>query len=303
MPHKPPPSPRACFDVGVVGHVTRDIIRMGRTSRETPGGAAYYSSIALRRLGLAVVVLTKTAQGDRPFLLGELEREGIAVTCGESEVSSTFENQYTEENPDRRIQQIRAVAAPFTSGDLEGIAAAAFHVGPLTNQDVPVDLLRHLRRQARVVSLDVQGMVRPARAGTVREVDWPEKRGALACVDILKADEKEAWVLCGEEDAGVAARALAAMGPGEVIVSMGSRGAVVYGEGAAFTVPPFKPAARGDPTGCGDTYAAGYLYQRLKGASPEQAGRFAGAMVTLKLEGRGPFRRTEAEVYGRLSAA
>ena len=301
--HKAPGSPSPLFDVCVIGHVTRDIIQIGRASRKTPGGTAYYSSIALRRLGLKVVVLTRVAPGDRTFLLDELEREGITVICRESEVSSTFENRYTEENPDRRVQRITAVASPFSPEDLEGISATAYHVGPLTNQDVPVDLLRQVSRGAGVVSLDVQGMLRPALPGAVCEVDWPEKHAALACVDILKADAKEARVLCGKGDARVAATVLASMGPKEVIVSMGSRGAVVYAEEALFTVPPYKPAKRGDPTGCGDTYAAGYLYQRVKGASPEQAGRFAGAMVSLKLEGSGPFRRTEADVYGRLSAA
>ena len=36
-------------------------------------------------------------------------------------------------------------------------------------------------------------------------------------------------------------------------------------------------------TGCGDTYMAGYLYQRLKGAGIQDAGEFAAAMATLKL--------------------
>jgi len=56
-----------------------------------------------------------------------------------------------------------------------------------------------------------------------------------------------------------------------------------------------------DPTGCGDTYMAGYLYQRLKGTDPERAGRFAAAMAALKLEGAGPFSGSEAEVHALLS--
>ena len=48
------------FDVCVIGHITRDIIRVGRTTRATPGGTAYYTSMALRRLGLKV-------EGPGPF--------------------------------------------------------------------------------------------------------------------------------------------------------------------------------------------------------------------------------------------
>lgn len=52
-----------------------------------------------------------------------------------------------------------------------------------------------------------------------------------------------------------------------------------------------------DATGCGDTYVTGYLYMRNKGASYEEAGCFAAAMSTLKLEASGPFNGTEEDVW------
>jgi sugar/nucleoside kinase (ribokinase family) len=42
---------------------------------------------------------------------------------------------------------------------------------------------------------------------------------------------------------------------------------------------------------------AGYLYQRLKGAGIQQAGEFAAAMATLKIESSGPFTGTQQDVY------
>ena len=52
-----------------------------------------------------------------------------------------------------------------------------------------------------------------------------------------------------------------------------------------------------DATGCGDTYMAGYLYMRNKGASYKEAGCFAAAMCTIKLEASGPFGGTEKDVW------
>jgi phosphate transport system permease protein len=52
-----------------------------------------------------------------------------------------------------------------------------------------------------------------------------------------------------------------------------------------------------DATGCGDTYVLGYLYMRNKGASYAEAGCFAAAMSTIKLEKSGPFSGTEEEVW------
>lgn len=291
----------SCFDVCVIGHTTRDIIRIGRTTRTTPGGTAYYTSMALRRLGLRVAVVTKVAKQDRATLLRDLKREKIEIFCKESKSSSVFENVYTGKDVDNRVQQIRSLGTPFSQKDVEEVAATSFHVGPLTNQDIPVQLLKQLTTRAKIMSLDVQGMLRPARLGAVNEEDWPEKQQGLACVDILKAGEKEALVLSGHKVVDKAAQALASLGPKEVIVTMGSRGALIYAEQALHRIPCCTPRKIVDPTGCGDTYVAGYLYQRLKGIAPETAGRFAAAVAALKLEGYGPFRGSETDVHALLS--
>ncbi len=288
------------FDICVVGHITRDIIRIGRTIRALPGGTGYYTSIALSRLGLKVAVLTKVAESDRAGLLRELSMNEIAIFPKESKTTSAFENAYSGGDPDTRVQQIRSVGTPFTSEDVEGIIATSFHVGPLTNRDIPVQLLKQLATRARIVSLDVQGMLRPAHVGPVNEEDWPEKQKGLAFVDILKANEKEALVLSGQKIVDRAASALASLGPKEVIITMGSRGSLIYAEHTLHRIPCCSPRKIEDPTGCGDTYMAGYLYQRMKGTTPKMAGMFAAAMATLKLEGRGSFSRSEADVYALL---
>jgi len=291
----------SCFDVCVVGHITRDIIRVGERTITTPGGAAYYTSMALKRLGLRVAVVTKVAKEDKALLLRDLKREKIEVLCKEAKSSSVFENVYNGKNLNDRLQRIKSVSTPFSPQDVEGVIATSFHVGPLTNQDVPVQLLKQLASRARIVSLDIQGMLRPARVGAVREEDWPEKRQGLACVDILKADEKEALVLSGHRAVDRAAEALASLGPKEVIITMGSQGSLIYAEQALHRIPCCTPRKIGDPTGCGDTYMAGYLYQRLKGAAPETAGRFAAAVAALKLEGYSPFSGSESDVHALLS--
>ncbi len=104
-------------------------------------------------------------------------------------------------------------------------------------------------------------------------------------------------VLTGYSDVRRGARALAEWGAKEVIITLGSKGSVVYCEGVFYTIPAFRPLKVTDATGCGDTYMAGYLYRRLKGASIQQAGEFGAAMATLKLETSGPFTGTKEQVY------
>lgn len=82
-----------------------------------------------------------------------------------------------------------------------------------------------------------------------------------------------------------------------VLITLGSLGSIIYAEGTFHKIPAYPPKDIVDATGCGDTYATGYLYMRNKGASYEEAGCFAAAMSTLKLEASGPFSKTEEDVW------
>jgi sugar/nucleoside kinase (ribokinase family) len=288
-------------DVCVVGHVTKDIIRVGKRGTVTPGGTAFYTSMGLKQFGLRVAVVTKTAMADEDALLRGLEDKGVAVICSRSKDSTVFENIYSGQELEHRRQRILAVAASFSVEDIDSIAASIFHVGPLTRQDIPTALLKQLGANPGLVSLDVQGMLRPTRTGEIREEDWPEKESALRSVDILKADKREALVLSGEKLVDEAARVLASYGPREVIITMGSGGSLVYAGENLHTIPCCRSSRAKHPTGCGDTYMAAYIYQRIKDLAPEVSAKFAAAAAALKLENPGPLRGKEADVWAVLT--
>lgn len=285
------------FDVCIIGHVTKDIIRFdNRPSRELPGGTAYYTAIALRTLGWNVAVVTKVALNDRASLLSEFEDRGIAVFCQESEVTHTFENSYTKDNPDGRCQKVTAVASPFRTFEMEPISAAYFHLGPLTKHDLSIELLRRLAESGSTISADVQGFVRNVVGGKVESCDWEEKSEGLSLINVLKASQSEARILSGEDDLEAAAIRLAGYGPKQIIVTLGSQGSLIYAGGKLYRIPTFIPQRKTDATGCGDTYVAGYLYQISHSHDIRKAGIFAAAMAALKLESFGPFRGDAAQV-------
>lgn len=96
-------------------------------------------------------------------------------------------------------------------------------------------------------------------------------------------------VLTGRQDAHEGARYLADLGVPEVIITLGSEGSLIFTQNTFYRIPAFTPKAVVDATGCGDTYMAGYLSKRVKGASVEEAGEFGAAMATLKIGSFGPF--------------
>jgi sugar/nucleoside kinase (ribokinase family) len=181
------------------------------------------------------------------------------------------------------------------------VSATSFHFGPLVRHDISLQLLKRVAGRAQIISLDVQGMVRPARLGVVAHEDWADKEAWLEFVDILKADDEEAFIVSGETDVRKAASVLASLGPKEIVITKGSRGSLIAAGGVLHEIPSSHPGRVVDPTGCGDTYMAGYLFKRLRGAPPEIAGRFGAAIATLKLETPGPFSGGEKAVDALLS--
>ena len=283
------------FDVCVIGHVTKDIIRIDDREREVPGGTAYFLPIALKSLGMNVSVITKIGR-EETSLLDELEREKIPVFLRESPRTTIFTNIYSGDL-DSREQRVIDVALPFTIKDVEGIHSRIFHLGPLTKDDIPLDMLRSLSEKSKI-SLDVQGFLRSidGRSGKVELTDWEKKEEALPFVSILKADEEEARVVSEEEDLKRMATKLSRYGPEEVIITCGSRDSLIYSKGKFYSISSFIPKKSVDPTGCGDTYMAGYLFLRQKTDDLRKVGEFAARTASLKLANYGPFRGKQEDL-------
>jgi sugar/nucleoside kinase (ribokinase family) len=283
--------------VAVVGHITKDLVRIpGKPDREQEGGSAYYVSVALRSLGCDVTVVTRIQRAEEDLLLRDLVRRGIHVRNTPSPETTVFENVYTDATLTSRQQWVRSVAQPISAADVEGIRADAFHVGPLTRDEISVDVLRTIRAQTPLVAFDAQGMLRQVVDGRVSLAAWPELDRALPFVDVLKVDDAEAFELVGTKDATDAAAR-------EVLVTFANRGSLVRASGASVHVDVVRPRANVDATGCGDTYVAGYLHARLAGEPPPEAARFAAAAASLKLERYGPFEGTAADVRAHLARA
>jgi len=285
------------LDVCIIGHVTRDIIRIEGKEKILPGGTAYYSSIALKSLGLNVAVVTKVSYSDK-YLLNDLKKINIPVFLKITPKTTIFENIY-DGYLNHRLQKVTSIATPFRVEDIPDISPRIFHIGPLTKKDIPLEVLKLVAKRS-IVSLDVQGFLRDVIKDSVKIKDWDEKYEALSNVDIIKANEMEARTLTGEKDMKKAAKKLSKLGPKEVIITLGSNGSLIYSKEKFYLIPPYPQGKVVDPTGCGDTYMAGYIYMRLKNYSSfvdfDRIGNFAAAVALLKLQRYGPFRGSSKEV-------
>jgi len=258
------------------------------------GGTAFYFSHALSKLDIGYLLVTALAESEMQYVTA-LRDEGIEVKVQPSAHTVYFENIYLEDQ-DHRTQNVLEKADPFAIETLQSVDAQIYHLGPLLADDISTGLIKSLAAKGRV-SLDAQGYLRKVENKKVHAVDWPGKKEALQYVDILKADEAEMEVLTGYREVSKGAPILADWGVKEVVITNGSLGSTIYSDGIFYDIPAYKPEIIVDATGCGDTYMAGYLYQRVKGAGLQQSAEFAAAMASLKMESPGPFTGTKNEVF------
>ena len=283
-------------DICCIGHITLDKIVTPKQTTYMPGGTSYYFSHGIKHLKDKDNYKLVTALAPSEYkAVEEMRSAGIQVEVLPSRKTVYFENVYGE-NQDNRTQRVLAKADPFTVEELKNEEARIFHLGSLLSDDFSLDVVKLLSGKG-ILAVDAQGYLREVRGEKVFPVDWKDKREALKYIDILKVNEHEAEVLTGYKDAKQAALQLAEWGVKEVLLTLGSLGSLIYAEGVFHQIPAYPPKEVVDATGCGDTYAMGYLYMRNKGASYEEAGCFAAAMSTIKLEKSGPFRGTEEQVW------
>ena len=182
---------------------------------------------------------------------------------------------------DRRIMRVDRLGDVWTEDELIDLPRGAWvHLAALLRGDFPARTLAAIAR-GRHLSLDGQGVTRVRERGPLRLEADPELGSLLQHVSILKLAVEEAETLAGTLDP----KALAALGPSEVVVTFGSRGSLVVADGRSTNVRAHYVDT--DPTGSGDAFAAAYLASRAAGQAPPAAARRATALVAALLSGSG----------------
>lgn len=229
------------------------------------GGGPYHAARALRLLGTRELLVVRCADGDRRFLLPRIARLGMPVQALAATRTTAFTFAYAGE---ARTMSIDAIGDPWTLREARAIDRRVrwLHVAPLVRSDFPVETMAELARGRRVL-FDGQGLVRRPQLGQL-ELDAEFDPELLRYVSILKLAEEEAAIV-GDVDVP------------ERVVTLGSRGAIVYADGKETRVPAW-PLGR-DPTGAGDAFAAAYLVSRAAGHGPVAAARRATSVVGASL--------------------
>jgi len=161
----------------------------------------------------------------------------------------------------------------------------------LLQLEIPVDAVVRAAKIAHEAGVYV--VLNPAPA-----CDLPEE--IYQYLSLIIPNQTEIALMTGievkdEEGAAKAVKALQSKGTKEVIVTMGSKGSMVYHEGKATFVPSRKVNAV-DTTAAGDTYCGGLCVALSEGKDIIAAAEFATASSALTVQKRGaqdsiPYRK------------
>jgi fructokinase len=232
------------------------------------GGALANVAVGLGRLGRRVGLMTQVGRDEfGVFLRRRLAAEGVDVSALGVHPHARTGVTFVTLGPggERSFLSLRYPSAdqqvPPEAVDPQAVARACIlHLGSSTLAREPArastwKALAAARAAGRLVSVDVN----------LRLHLWDDRATALQLVrelvaqaDLVKVAEDELEPLLGTGDAVAGARALRALGPELVVVTLGAAGAYFEAPAGADTVPGLVVQAV-DATGAGDAFVAGLL--------------------------------------------
>ena len=249
-----------------------------------PGGKGSNQGVAAHRLGAEVTMITKV--GDDFFghevALRSFQNEGMKTAyVFKDEKFSTgaaliMVDQNTSEN---KIVATLGACDNILVEEIEtartAIENSAVFLTQLETNMEAIEKAVDIASQKNVMII-----LNPAPASEV-----PAE--ILRKVDILTPNETEACILSGIkiesiEDAGRAARALMQKGVGSVIITLGSKGALVVTESKERFIAGHKVDAV-DTTGAGDAYNGGLATALAEGMDIFASAEFANAVAALSV--------------------
>ena len=193
-----------------------------------------------------------------------------------------------------KVMEEAFTAQAYITTDLDDNQITAFHPGAMSfsHQNlVPND--PHIR--IGLISPDgKEGMIQHAAQFKEKGIPFIFDPGqGMPMFDgdeLLRLVDMATWVTLNdyeaqlmEERTGLIPEEMAQKVDG-LIITKGAQGSLIYTPHETFHIPPAKPQATLDPTGCGDAYRAGLVYGLLQGFDMATTGRIASLMGAIKIE-------------------
>lgn len=281
------------YDILFCGNYTKDTIITPEGTSYVDGGGMNYAAFVSKRLGANPSVITRLNKEDERVVKA-FNADGIDCYAEFTPSSTLMTLEYKTHDVDKRNLYVKGIAGTITPGQLEGLDARIIVTNSSLRGEIEPEFFAEMRKRPGILlSADVQGFIRVLRGESLVYEPWGAMEQVLKHLDILKSDAVEAEYLTGEKDIEKAAKFYAGLGPKEIVLTH-SGGVLIYAEGK-FHHFDFHSESQAGRSGRGDTCVGSYVTKRLS-LPPYEAGKWAAAATSMKVERSGPFNRSIAEV-------
>ena len=274
---------------------------LGGTFFMNPGGKGANLAVAIARLGGPVTFICKTGSdifGHQSQQLFEEEGINTSYVFSDSGNPSGVALITVDEKAENCIVVASGANANLLPSDLEKAEEAIERADLVLMQlEVPMETVCFVADIAWQKGKKV--ILNPAPA-------HPLPADLLCHLYLITPNETEAEMITGvkitdESSAGEAARALSGMGVQHVIITLGSKGALIYSNGKAEMVPALKVEAV-DTTAAGDVFNGALTVALSEGRSLKEAARFACKASAISVtrvgaQSSAPYRN-EVDIFG-----
>ena len=239
----------------VVGSVAYDSVTTPAGSREDSlGGSATYFSIGISPFA-PVSVIAVIGDDFRERHIELMRSRGVDVSGLQRQKGKTFrwtgEYYSADLNARNTLDTQLNVFADFSPKLSAEQRRSPYLFLANIDPELQLGVLDQMEQRPELVALDSMNF-------------WIDgKRKALNRVvseaDVLFMDEGEARDYAQEGNLVTAARRIMSMGPSAVVIKRGEHGVLVFSADTVFSAPAFPLDHVVDPTGAGDTFAAGFI--------------------------------------------
>ena len=245
----------------------------GGTFYMGPGGKGANQAVAAKRLGGDVEFICKVGRdifGDSA--LAGYEKEGIDISHAmRSDKASGTALILVDENGENCISVASGANGDITPEDIDSVADVIRGAGFLILQlEIPVESVQRAAKIAHEAGVYV--ILNPAPA-----CELPKE--LFSYVSLMTPNRTEAQILSGcavtdEASLGKAVEVLRGYGVKDFVVTLGSKGSLVFQGGKTEMIPSLKVDAV-DATAAGDTFCGALCVALSEGLSLQDAARFA----------------------------
>jgi len=262
----------------VIGNFTKDTIRTKKREIVTFGGTASYASINAKKLGCDTYVLSR-GNHELDDWIRSLTDQGIKVELEKGENISHFVNDYsgTEQKQFWLSDAGKIDFKDFGKMDI-------IHIGPIFNE-ITLDCVKKARKNAKLLSLDVQGLVRSSKKEKVVMKFWNERAEFLKYVDLVKVNRLESKFVSKKTSYEEVCKELIGLGPKVVELTLRENGSIIM-EKEIYRIPVYQTSVI-DRTGSGDVFSSAFAIRYFETKNALESGLFATAAASFVVEDLG----------------